>query len=232
MDKLLWFNEDISYMFRRNIVEYDMQTASLAVSERYGLIEPVLLEQLKTMPKDQRVKKVGLMQRESKEFSNALIEGIIRTREEFIKINHIEESDILCIHSDAIIFDMKNSVIDKIDNVNFILKESWSSYMRYNGVEIYYDDTDGVITYKGIPKDMLKMHTLGINKYLLQIFRMVESCDDSVITFMRKFQKKYLQDSLPDYYYNSFGKLGDFKFSNLKLFAFIANAVRSDMYEW
>lgn len=230
MDKLLWFNEDISYMFRSNIVEYDMQTASLAISERYGLISPTRLEQLRNMPKDKRVREIGLLQRSDKAFSDGLLEGIIKTRQEFIDINHIDESEILCAHSDAIIFNMTSPITDKIANVNFVMKGNWTSYLRYRGIEIYYGD--GTIEYKGCSKELLKMHTLGINKYLLQIFEMMERCDDSVVTFMRKFQKKYMQDKLPEYYYNSFGKLGPYKMENLKLFAFIANAVMGDMYEW
>lgn len=230
MDKLLWANEDISYMFRSNIVEYDMQTASLAISERYGLISPTRLEQLRNMPKDKRVREIGLLQREDKAFSNGLLKGIIKTRQEFIDTNHIDESSILCAHSDAIIFNMTSPITDKIANVNFVMKGNWTSYLRYDGIEIYYGD--GAIEYKGCSKELLKMHTLGINKYLLQIFEMMERCDDSVIPFMRKFQKKYLQDKLPEYYYTSFGKIGQYKMENLKLFAFVANAVMGDMYEW
>ena len=56
-DKLLFINENISYMFRRNIVEYDMQSASLAVSERFNLMSSTLIEQLRNTPKAERVKK-------------------------------------------------------------------------------------------------------------------------------------------------------------------------------
>jgi len=230
IDKLLWTNENNSYMFRSNIVEYDMQSASLAVSERFNLLDTVTLEQLRNTPKQERVKKVGLMQRDSKEFSDAMIQGIITTRQEFLDINHIDEDDILCLHSDAIIFDMKSNIKSKIDNVEFIKKHQWSSYLLYKGVEIYYGD--GAITYKGIPKQILQMHTLGINKYLLKIFSMMEVCDENVISYMTKFQKRYFEDKLPEYFYTSFPKVGAQKMENLNLFAFIANVVLSDMREW
>jgi hypothetical protein len=229
-DKLLFINENNQFMFRRNIVEYDMQSASLAVSQRFGLLDPVTIEQLKNTPKIDRVKKVGLMQRDNEEFSNKMIQGIIDTRQEFLDINHIKEDDILCLHSDAVIFDMKSDIIDKIDNVEFIKKQQWSSYILYQGVEIYYGD--GVITYKGIPKDILRMHTLGLNKYLLKVFSMMEECNPEIIPYLNKFQKKYLMDRLPDYFYTSFPKVGAYKLANLKLFGFIANVVMSDMRRW
>lgn len=230
IDKLLWTNEDNSFMFRSNIVEYDMQSASLAVSERYGLIDPITLEQLRNTPKADRVKKVGLMQRDNKEFSDNMINGIIKTRQEFLDINNIQESDILCLHSDAVIFNTTSNIQSKIDNVEFIKKHQWSSYLLYNGVEIYYGD--GAITYKGIPKQILQMHTLGINKFLLKIFSMVESYDDSIIEYLTKFQKKYLMNRLPEYYYIAFPKTGTMKIDNLKFFGFIANVIISDMRRW
>ena len=230
MDKLLWFNENISYMFRKNIVEYDMQSASLSVSERFELIDPLRLEQLRSMPKDQRVREVGLMQRSDKEFSERMLKGIVTTRQEFLDMNHIQEDDIICLHSDAIIFNQTTPIIDKVDNVQFVMKNNWTSYLRYGNVEIYYGN--GVITYKGIPKEMLKFHTLGINKYLLQIFSMIESCDEGIVSYMNKFQKRYLQDKLPDYFYISFGKQSAYKMENLNLFALLANAVMEDMYDW
>ena len=230
MDKLLWFNPNIMYLFRKNIVEYDMQTASLAISERYHLMDDVRLEQLRNMPKDQRTREVGLMQRDDKEFSDAMINGILQTRQEFLNINHLDDSNIICLHSDAIIFNMSTHIHDKIDNVKFIPKHAWSSYMRYQNIEIYY--ADGCIDYKGIPREMLKMHTLGINRYLLKIFSMIEQCDESIISYMKKFEMRYLQDKLPEYFYFPFGKNGQHKYENLNLFAFLAKVVMGDMYEW
>ena len=230
-DKLLWVNENNQFVFRRNIVEYDMQSASLSVSERYNLLDKTLLEQLRNTPKIERVKRIGLLQRDSKEFSDRMLQGIIDTRQEFLDINGITEDDIICLHSDAIVFDMKDAdIIDHVDNVKFIKKGQWSSYMLYQGVEMYY--SDGVIDFKGIPKDILKQHTLGIVQHLVKIFELLEACDDSIIPYMKKFHKKYLRDKLPDYYYTAFPRLGNFKMDNFQLFAFLMNVIRYDMRSW
>ena len=232
IDKLLFINEENQFMFRRNIVEYDMQSASLAVSERFNLMDKTLIEQLRNTPKAERVKKVGLMQRDSKEFSDKMLAGIVSTRQEFLDINHITIEDILCLHSDAIVFDMnyQSDIIDHVDNVQFICKGRWSSYMLYKGVEMYYND--GVIDFKGIPKDILKMHTLGLVQYLVKIFEYMEACDDSVIPYMRKFQKRYFFDKLAPYYYTSFPRIGEYKMENLKLFSFLAKVIMTDMKGW
>lgn len=230
IEKLQWFNEDISYMFRKNIVEYDMQAASLAVAERFKLLPKDKLIQLRNMPKDRRTKEVGCMQRDDKDFSEKLLDGIVKTRQEFLDVNNISEDDILCVHSDAIIFNMKSSIEDTVDCVRFVPKHAWSSYMRFRNIEIYYGN--GCIDYKGIPKEMLQMHTLGINKYLLKVFDMIELCDEGVIDYVKKIETRYITDRLPDFFYIPFGKVGKHKMENLQLFAFVANAIIGDMYEW
>ena len=72
-----------------------------------------------------------------------------------------------------------------------------------------------------IPKDFIDK--------LCEVFNKLENYDDSVVDFITKFQAKYLQDRLPNYYYIPFGRMGDYKMSNLELFAFIANVVMKEL---
>ena len=231
MDKLQFINDDISYLFRQNIVEYDMQSASLAVSERFNLIDSNRLDELKNMTKKKRVVEVGMMQKD-KEFSDALINAIIKTRQEFLDMNHIKESNIIALHSDAIIFNNNSPIKTRIDNVEFILKSEWTSYIKYRNVEIYYGD--GAITYKGIPREMLKLHTLGINLFLAKVFSMVENNDYSVIKYVKKTMKLYLSDKLPACYYMPFGNIkSDGRMENLNFFSHIIKIlVRDISNEW
>lgn len=225
--KTLWMNPDIQYVFRKNIVEYDMQSASLSVSRRFKLLPVEFIDQLDRMPKDKRTKEIGMKQKYDKEFSDKMINGILQTRKEFIETNNLTEDTIITLHSDALMFIQKHVVTDTIEGVPFVRKNTWSSYIRYDRVEMFY--SDGTIDYKGIPKQMLQQHTLGINDYLLKIFRMIEDNDPAVYDFIRKFQRNYLQDKLPDYYYIPFGKTGGFKTENLKLLAFIAKIVMKEV---
>ena len=225
--KLLWENPDNPYVINKNIVEYDMRSASLSVSRRFKLLPDTLLDELERMPKDVRTKKIGLLQKDDKVFSDNLINAILQTRKEFIQQNGITSDDIVTLHSDALMFIQKHPIQDNIGTVQFVKKNVWTSYIRYGRVEMFYDD--GVITYKGLPKEMIQQHTMGINKYLLIIFDKLESDDQSIFDYIRKFQKRYLQDKLPEYYYISFGKTGAFKYENLKLFSFIAKIAMDEL---
>lgn len=206
-EKLMWFNPNIQYMFHSNIVEYDMRAMSVSISEKYGLLDDETIRILKLLPKEQRTKKIGLLQRDNKEFSQQLLSCELETRRKFLELNGLDETSVLSLHSDACIFNSKKKITNIIDGVEFKHANTWTSYIKFNGIEMFY--VDGVITYKGIPKDMLNRHTLGIHKYLLNVFDKVENYDPSVLDFLSKFQRRYIQDKFPEYYYFPFGRTGE-----------------------
>jgi hypothetical protein len=120
-EKLLWFNPDIQYMFHSNIVEYDMKAMSVSISERYKLLDAETITMLKLLPKKDRTKKVGLIQKDNPEFSKRLIECELDTRRKFLEINGLDESNVLSLHSDACIFKSNKEIITNIDGVEFHL---------------------------------------------------------------------------------------------------------------
>lgn len=226
--KTLWMNPNNEYVFNQNIVEYDMQSASLSISRRFKLMPKDVIDKWERMPKDQRTKLVGLKQRDDKEFSQNIIGGILRTRKEFIETNNIKPEEIVTLHSDALMFIQKHDIVDKIHGVPFVKKNNWTSYIRYGRVEMFYND--GVVDYKGIPKQMLQQHTLGMCTYILKVFQLMEDGDtEEAFAYISKFQKQYLQGKLPEYFYNSFGKTGKYVSENLKLCAFIANIMLREL---
>ena len=229
-EKLLWMNDDIQFMFHENIMEYDMVAASVSVSERYKLLDDETIRILKLLPKEKRTRKIGCMQRDDKLFSQQLISGILETRRKFIEANGLSEKNVLSLHSDAIMFSSKRQIVDVANDIHFMNKNVWTSYIRYKNIEMFY--RDGLITYKGIPKDMLGQHTLGINKYLCSIFDKIENYDIDILKYISKFECMYLQDKLPEYFYIPFGMNGAYKLYNLELFAFIANIVLMEVKSW
>ncbi len=229
-EKMIWLNDQIQYVFREHIVEYDMVAASLSISKRYHLLDDDVIQQMQLMSKDQRTRKVGMIQRDNKEFSEKLLKGIREIRRKFIEINGLSENDILSLHSDAMVFTMKKPVISEIEGVKFLKKGEWSSYIRYDNIEMYY--ADQYITFKNIPKEMLYQHTMGLTKHITKVFDMLEDYDEDVLKYISKFQSLYLKDKLPEQYYVPFGKVGDYKVSNLKLLAYIASVAINDTKGW
>lgn len=229
-EKLLWFNPNIQYTFNQNIVEYDMNAMSVSISETYGLLDPETIKILKLLPKEERTVRIGLLQRDDKEFSNKLLSCELEIRNKFLEANNLDENNVLSLHNDACIFMSRKKIISNIDGVKFKHSNTWSSYIYYKGIEMFY--ADGAIDYKNIPREMLNRHTLGFNKFFCKVFDKMENYDPSILRYLSTFQTKYLQDKLPPYYYFPFGKLGDYKTHNLELTAYIANIVLKEMKGW
>lgn len=219
-DKSVWINKDIQFLFNTNIVEYDMKAASVSVCEHDHLLNEDLIQQLKLMPKEQRTRKMGLLQRDDAEFSKKLLNGIKNIRRKFLETNHITEENIVSIHSDAVFFETHQNIITDIEGVEFRKKNTWSSYILFDNIEIYFNDD--YVTYKNASKDNLNQHTLGMTKMLRKYFEYMENCDDDVFKYLKKFQSLYLLDKLPDQYYVPFGKVGEFKIYNLQLLTYLA----------
>lgn len=229
-EKLLWTNDNLQYLFHGNIMEYDMVAASLSVSKRFQLLDDATIEQLKLLPKEQRTKRVGLLQKDDKVYSEKLLQGIINIRKTFLENNGLDESNVLSLHSDAVLFNSKKKITNVADGVEFKQKGQWTSYIRYRNIEMFY--MDNYITYKGVNKTMLQEHTMGINLYLKKVFQMLEDYDDGIFSYLSNFQTQYLQDKLPEYYYLPFGKIDKYKTYNLQLFAYIANVVLQETRSW
>lgn len=229
-NKLMTFNENIDFIFHSNIVEYDMKAASVSVCDRYNLLPKEKIEWLRLLPKDKRTREMGMLQKDSV-FSEKMIHGIIETRDMFINENNIADEDIISLHSDALFFIQRNKIKNNINNIEFVNKNNYCGYMKYDQrIEMFY--TGDYIDYKQIPQDLIQQHTLGINKMLCNIFNKIENYDETVIDYLTKMNTRYLQDKLPEYFYNSFGKAGNYKVENLQLFAFLAKILIKEVRSW
>lgn len=222
-EKLLYINEDITHSFHKQIYEFDMIHASLSISERYNLLPQEFIEHLKLLPKHERVVQIGKKQRDDKKFSDAFLSYELKLRKQFIEENNIDIKDVIACHSDSLFFisDKHHSEVKSdIDGVPFSHRNSYDSYIRYGKIEMFYN-VEGVLDYKGIPKDMVSAHRFGIHKYLLRVFSMLEGYDPEIFDYLRNFQMKYLRDKLPEYYYISFGRSGKYKLENMYLLGHI-----------
>lgn len=226
-----FFNENIEYTFDSNIVEYDMIAANLSVIKALHLLDVPKIQQLELLPKDKLKVQVGLIQRDNKEFSEALCSGTLYFRKLFIEANNLSERNILSMHNDAVIFISKKKIITQVDDhVNFRCDGTWESYIRYKNLEMFYGNE--ILGQKGFIKEMWNQHTLGLCKYLLNVFNKLNNYDPTIIQDLRKFQTVYLQDKLPEYYYVAFGRPGPFKLANLQFTAFITNIALKEVRGW
>lgn len=232
-DVMLCQNKDIEYIFHGNIMECDMCEASVQLSDVFNLLPKDKVEQLKLLSKKERVKMVGCIQRDDPEFSKRLHEHLMSVRKDFIALNKISDDDIVCLNHDAIFINTNKKLINKVDNIEFKIKHTWNSYIRYNNIEMYYNDLNGTITYKNIPSDVLACHTIGLCRHFVKLFCMLENYDEDVLQYLSRFQQQYLQNKLSDSYYIPFGKPnGPLKTENLKILAYLCKIALREKFIW
>ena len=217
-DKLLTYNTEITHAFHGKIVECDMREASLQISEVFKYLPQDTINELKLLPKTERVIRVGNIQKSDPSFSEKYYSKLKEVRKDFIVENKLDDSNIISLHSDAIFINTKKPLKLFVDDIEFKCKHQWTSYIKYNNIEMFYDDDTETITYKGIPENLLNIHTIGLCKHILKVFKMIENNDESIFAYLSVYQSKYLKGQLNENTYMPFGKVSGERFhDNLKL---------------
>lgn len=199
--KTFYTNKNILYLFNRTIYEFDMKSANTSLSRRYKLLPEETIKKLESMDKIRRNVTVGNLQK-NKEFRNKLTEAFKDTRADFYRENDLDENDIISVKRDAI-FTTKDCQVTEFDNVIFVKKNSYTSYIQLKNLELYY--RPGVVDVKGIDDSELKYHTDGILNMIMTFFKKMETgTPEEPLSYMNRMISKYKRRELPLEYYREF----------------------------
>lgn len=207
-DKSLYYNPNIEYLFNNEIIEYDIRDAGFSIIKEFKLLPDEKIRELERLPKGfERHVAIGKLQRDDKVLSKALSNKFAEARMAFITTNNLNDSDILSVKKDAI-FVIGTVQRTKFGVIEFMMKNSYSSYIRFsdvNNLEIYYHDNEFDI--KGMSDDSVNKHRLWMLEFLRKIIPMIENKDIRIKRFMIKFLNEYKTLSLDDEYYLEFNNL-------------------------
>ena len=194
-----YLNKDIEYLIGNEIIEYDIKEAGFNIIKCFNLLPEYEIGRLEKFTKYQRKIEIGLIQRSNKELKQKLKDGFMECRRIFFKANNIEESDVLSIKKDAI-FLLKPCNKTKFKNIEFVPKNTYTSYYYLNKFEFYYNEDK--LDVKGINDELLKLHQDGFLLFLKDLFRYKECEDDlSTIKFIKEFTDEYKRFMLPVEFY-------------------------------
>ena len=202
-NRTTWTNKNIDFLFGTKIVEYDMKSAGFNIARQFKLISEDTAKSLAEMKKDARNKKMGLMQRNDKEFTKKLSEGFKLCRKWFIVKNEIEEHQILCTKKDAIFLIDTNPEFLNTGYMTFDAKNTYSSYFKLNKREFYLNPKLNICDIKGLGQgDSLQAihdyHDEYILKFIMEFTRMRERLVDRqfmvrwLTTFIRNYRNRDL----------------------------------------
>lgn len=212
--KDLFINENIPYIFNREITEYDMSDAGFSLIKQFKLLSDKEIKHLEKIGKQQRKVEIGLIQRENDTLKENLKVAFQEARRIFIEENKLDNNDIISIKKDAIIT-TKVCYTNKIgDYINFRPKHNYTSFILLNKrLELYYSPYEFDV--KGISDELLNYHEDYMIKFLKTFFRYMENDSSSnTLEFLRRFIDKYKRRELELGYYRNFNQNSDFRVLN------------------
>lgn len=211
-----YLDKNISYLCSQEIYEYDMKSAGFNIIKYFKLLSDKKIQEIENLPKNKRKVVIGLIIRKDKEFSKALTEGFMKARQMFFEANDLQEEDILSIKKDAI-FTLKYCHHTVFDNIEFAIKNYYSSYFYINKMEFYYNPKTG-IDVKGFTK-LKHLHEDYMLDFIGYYAKLLETGKrENVIKFLKEFIGYYKRKELDIGYYREMNVHSMYK-TNITVFS-------------
>lgn len=204
-EKSLYTQKERPFIFNENIYEYDISKAGLSISKEFKLLDENTLDRLFSIKDKKELQiEIGNIQLRNSSYKNKLMKGFTDARKYFFDGNNINDDDIISIKKDAI-FTTKKCDNTKFGYIDFRLKNTYSSFIILNKLELYYDKRKMRLDVKGISDDKLEFHTKYMTKLLIRYFDMMENnSKDYTKKVMMFFINRYKNKKMKVEYYREY----------------------------
>ena len=204
------YSSPIEILVSKFIKEFDISKANINVLFREGAITKQQYEYYYHLPKQERQVAIGLLQRDNRIMAETLKNGLIKVKKDFFIANNIQDHDILAIKNDAIfVIGNKDIPITKIDNVEFVVKNCYTSFYKTHKIEFFYRNDrinkNEILDCKGIGDASLSLHLNYFYEVLKITFDTAER--ESIVeamNFIKDFNESYSNLSLDIEFYRNF----------------------------
>lgn len=234
--KTYYTNKYIEFLINTYIREYDIRRAGPTALLIGGCIDRQTYDYLCSLDRMQRQIQTGLLIRDNPNFDEVRKTVIANARKLFIENNEINDGDILSIKNDAIyvIGKTANNAIFYDGLLEFIPKNTYTSYYRYNRTEMYYFNDyiagEEKIDVKNISDDKLIRHREFMLDFLMYIFDIAQtSTPQDVIQNIQSMLNRYINLDLPLGYYREFNPRSAFRLNISDFTDYYADFVPEDM---
>ncbi|MDD3122052.1 MAG: hypothetical protein PHC62_00890 [Candidatus Izemoplasmatales bacterium] len=208
---------DIPFMFNTYIREYDISKANINILLWKQKITQEYYHQLLNSPRNIRQYEVGMLQRNNEDIKLVLEEGFKECRKMFFESNELTDIDILSIKNDAIFIVNKIPKYTEFENIVFLNKNTYTSYMSLyrRNIELYYQSNrltgEDHVDVKGISDTKLQYHKPYFLDFIYYFFDMIQNDGlDNLITNFQMFFNDYINRKLDVGYYRSFNETSSF----------------------
>lgn len=215
IDKPQFLNRDIPFIVSNYIREYDMVKSNISILLRLGIIDQNQFDHYASLPKLDRQIAIGLLQKDEK-ISNSIRDEMKRIRNQFIYENNLDESKVLSIKNDAffLIDCIPNQT--KFGNIEFALKNTYTSYYFLKGIELYYSyeqrTGNEVLDIKGISDYKKQLHQEYFIDFLKTLFCSAEvETVEETIDLLTSFYEMYIHKKLETNFYREFNNISQIR---------------------
>ena len=162
------------------------------------------------MEKDARNKQIGMIQRDDPVFKERLKESFVNIRKVFFETNDIQDNEILAIKKDAIFTLDRHMSQRTFGPVEFVRKNTYTSYLYLNNYEMYINSMLRKIDIKGLSD--YEEHRAYMLDFLISFCAVNEGASSKKLPISRllTFIDKYRHKDLPAGYYRRLSQENNF----------------------
>lgn len=205
------FLTDDSIIINRIIREYDMSKANINILLYKGLITQDQFDKYYNMPKLNREISIGNLQRDNPKINQGLKEGFVEARKMLFESNNLNESNVVAVKKDAVFTLDKYLENNKFQNLVFLNKNTYSSFLKVNKLELYYSKFTDSIDIKGMGELSVIKHKSFMVDFLCYLFNILETTSlNNVIVILKEFLQSYRNGELELGYYREFNNRSEF----------------------
>ena len=218
LEKHNYLNKGIRYLKNVKIREYDMVDGGFSIIKKYSLLNNKEIDNLSNLSKMDRHKRVGMLIRNNYELSKNLLNGFKESRLLFAEKNKIKELKILSIKKDALfIIEDSADILELEGNINFKLKNIYSSFLLLDRTEIYYSNRKNFMDIKGISEENIELHRDFMYNFIKKIIKSneLDGSKNNLFSLLKSFRELYLCGQLDLDYYREFNASSKFRLNKL-----------------
>lgn len=212
------YTVSLNYLFNQYIREYDISKANINILFAKGIISKDIYDKLYIADRIYRQVYIGKMIRSNNKIQDVLNSGIIEYKQKFFESNNITDNNIISIKNDAVFVLNLIPTVLNFDNVTFVHKNTYTSFMRLNELELYYgcDMNSEVIDIKGIKDTDLEIYHMDFLNIIINYFRYIQKDGPEIaLNFITSVINDYINLALPITYYRRFKSSNDYVLNGL-----------------
>lgn len=213
-----YLNEEVPFIISNMIREYDIRSAGLNILFWKKAITKKEYDHLLSLDKIERNIQIGLMMRSNSKLGSILRSGFEEIRYKFLQVNNLSDEDVLSIKKDALFIINKRPNLTIIDGIEFVNKNTYTSYYYLNKLEFYYYIREDRLDVKGLSDITIQQHENYFISFLKTIFKLAERTDVKIIRKkIRELSDDYKKFKLDVGYYRELNYDSLFKIYNFRI---------------